>query len=550
MKTAGMLFVCLVLHAQDPYVNYRGVVNAASFAPPGISGSEIARGSMFSIFGSNMGPVTLSQVSSFPLSTTLAGVSIKVTQGNISVDAFPVVVTASQINAIMPSNAPLGRVSIRVTYNGGTGNPTSAIVAASGFGIFAVNSGGFGPGILQNYIAADNQPINSLAATAAPGQVITLWGTGLGPVPADNVAPTPGSLPTQVEIFVGGKLATNLYSGRTPCCSAIDQIVFQVPNDAPLGCYVPVQIRTAGTTLSNAVTMAIESGGAPCSDPNNPLSSAFEKGGKLGVAVLARSVGYDAINSSPPQDVTEDLAALTLRVAPGGPFFFNPAVSAPPIGSCTMYTNSGRQSVFSIPDLFGGLGAQFAAGPSITVTGAASASIPNSAMTPLYAAAIGSNDPLFGASALTISDSGTTSVSAVGGAGVGPFQVNVPVPAALDWTNRPQGGTVNRSQPFNVTWNPAGLGSSLMIIAGTNYDLPTNVQRTFSCTASASAGSFTIPAYILSALPATRAEAGKSSSTLMVGLFPAQSVVPFSATGLDSGLAVEVLSNATTVTFQ
>jgi hypothetical protein len=36
----------------------------------------------------------------------------------------------------------------------------------------------------------------------------------------------------------------------------------------------------------------------------------------------------------------------------------------------------------------------------------------------------------------------------------------------------------------------------------------------------------------------------------MVGAFPTQNVVPFTARGLNTGLAVEVVSNATTVLFQ
>ncbi len=70
--------------------------------------------------------------------------------------------------------------------------------------------------------------------------MITLWGTGLGPVAADNVAPIAGNLPTQVELFVGGVPATVNYSGRTPCCSGVDQIAFVVPANAPQGCWVPV----------------------------------------------------------------------------------------------------------------------------------------------------------------------------------------------------------------------------------------------------------------------------------------------------------------------
>jgi uncharacterized protein (TIGR03437 family) len=166
------------------------------------------------------------------------------------VDALPLVVKAGQINAIMPSNAPLGRVSITVTMAGR--NPGAATVTGGSFGIF--------PAMCSTVDCT----------TAAPGQVMILWGNGLGPVAADNVAPKAGKLPAQVEIFVGGKLAPKMYAGRSSCCSSVDQIVFPVPTGAPLGCYVPVQIRTGGTTLSNAVTMAIANKGAACSDLENP----------------------------------------------------------------------------------------------------------------------------------------------------------------------------------------------------------------------------------------------------------------------------------------
>jgi uncharacterized protein (TIGR03437 family) len=547
---SAVLLGAFALQAQQPYINYRGVVNAASYTPPGLSGSEIAQGSIFSIFGSNLGPATLAQVSAFPLQITLAGVSVKVTQGSTSVDALPLIVTASQINAIMPSNTPLGPVSIWVTFTGATSNPVTATVATSSFGIFATNSGGFGPGILQNYIAANNQPINSLSATAAPGQVITLWGTGLGPVSADNVAPTAGDLSTPVEIFVGGQLASKLYSGRTPCCSGVDQIVFKVPAGAPTGCYVPVQIRTAGTTLSNSVSMAIQNGGGACSDPVNPLSAAFAKGGNVGVAILSQSVTYTDVDVSQPVEFTDDLGALSVRAAPGGSLFFNPSVSMPPVGSCGGYALSGNVPLFSVPDLFGGLGMELDAGPSIGISGTANVSIMRAGSTPLYAAVLGTNDPVFGASSLVINTSGSTTVSASGGVGVGKFQVEIPAAPPLDWTNRLQIGVVDRSQPLNVTWATGGLQNAFMVVAVSNYDLPSNAQRVFVCTANGGDGTFTIPAYVLGALPASRPNVGQSFGEVMLGVFPTQNVVSFMASGLSTGLAVEVVSSEKSVLFQ
>src|SRR5437016_3299765 len=80
----------------------RGVVNAASFAAPGLPGGGIARGSIFSIFGKNLGP-TSSPMLAFPLVLNLGGASVKVSQGTTSVDAIPLFVSPGQINAIMPS---------------------------------------------------------------------------------------------------------------------------------------------------------------------------------------------------------------------------------------------------------------------------------------------------------------------------------------------------------------------------------------------------------------------------------------------------------------
>lgn len=60
---------------------------------------------------------------------------------------------------------------------------------------------------------------------------------------------------------------TVLYSGRSPCCSGVDQIVMTLPSNVPLGCWVPVTVN-AGGVVSNTATLAIA---AACSDPANPL---------------------------------------------------------------------------------------------------------------------------------------------------------------------------------------------------------------------------------------------------------------------------------------
>jgi uncharacterized protein (TIGR03437 family) len=544
----SLLFAALAAPAQ--FINYRGVVNAASFTPPGLSGGSIAQGSIFSIFGQGIGPSTLAQVSSFPLSTTLAGVSVQVTQGSTSVNAIPIVVTAGQVNAIMPSNAPLGRVAIQVTYNGSASNTTAATVTANSIGIFAANSGGFGPGILQNYISAANQPLNSLVQTAAPGQAVVLWGTGLGPVSADNVAPTPGNLSTPVEIFVGGVPATILYSGRSPCCSGLDQIVFTAPANAPLGCYVPVQIRTAGTTLSNAVTMAIQTGGGPCSDPGNAIASLFAKGGNVGVAILLREMFRTDVDTSQPTDISTDSAIVSSYSAPGGALFFNSSLSAPPPGTCTVYSVSGRSLILNTPAFFGGLGSELDAGPTMAIAGTFQASLSRSLVSPFYSGVLGTNDPSLGASTLIFNATTPTQVSAPGGTDVGPFQVAVPPAVQVNWLNRLQIETIDRTQPLTVTWSPTGLQNTTMLVTGSNYDMLTNTTGTFLCTASSAAGSFTVPSYILGALLPSSNNFGGSFAVLALAAVPAQGLTTFKASGLDAGIAVQIFSIAKTVLFQ
>src|ERR1035441_7690072 len=103
MRLVLLIFAASALFAQQPIVYNRGTVNAASLAPFGLPNAPIARGSIFTVFGEKLGPTQGRQVSAFPLSTTFGGVSISVTQSGIVTQAFPIYVSAGQVNAVMPS---------------------------------------------------------------------------------------------------------------------------------------------------------------------------------------------------------------------------------------------------------------------------------------------------------------------------------------------------------------------------------------------------------------------------------------------------------------
>src|SRR5437667_320354 len=87
-----------VLSAASPFqpaILPNGVVNAASYLSHAFNNYGIARGSIFIVFGSALGPVGLVPATSFPLPTSegLAGTRVLVTNGAYNTSC-PIVYTS------------------------------------------------------------------------------------------------------------------------------------------------------------------------------------------------------------------------------------------------------------------------------------------------------------------------------------------------------------------------------------------------------------------------------------------------------------------------
>jgi uncharacterized protein (TIGR03437 family) len=552
MRGLWVLLALSSLGLAQPYINYRGVVNVASYMAPGLPSGSLPRGGMVAIFGRNLGPAAGAQAQSFPLQTTLSNVSVTITQKTTTVNALPVYVGPGQINAIVPSNAPLGRGTMQVTVNGVVSNPSPVNVVTSSFGIIAVNGGGFGPGIIQNFTGAPVDPVNSSQASAKPGQLETLWGTGLGPVAQDNVAPTAGNLPVPVEVFVGGQSATVVYSGRSGCCSGIDEIFFNVPANAPTGCYVPVVVRLNGTLASNTVTMAIDTNGAPCTDPANSLGAILRSGGRLGGALLTHEDDNIASPDGTVQPVSTDLATVALRQEAGGVWAFNPYISYPPVGTCTSYTMAGQFPALNdlpgiaatVKDLNGG--------PSLSVTGPSqTATLPQVGSAPsVYTALLGTSANITGVPLSFFVTGSASQVAGTGGADVGAFQASVTAAAGPTWSNASSTTTVNRSAGFTVNWTNVPAGANVVSIVGFNVDQPNNVTAGFQCMANPAAGTFTVPAVAMANMPATSPALPATLGWLAIGAAQLASPGTFTATGLDHAIAIFGASKQQSVVFQ
>src|SRR5215467_13247541 len=98
----GAVYVSLLprLAAQANYPFVESVNNAADYK------TTIAQGSLFVVFGTGLGPATLTEISALPLPPQLAGTQVTVTSGNTKLTCPMIYTSAQQIAAILPSNTP------------------------------------------------------------------------------------------------------------------------------------------------------------------------------------------------------------------------------------------------------------------------------------------------------------------------------------------------------------------------------------------------------------------------------------------------------------
>jgi uncharacterized protein (TIGR03437 family) len=523
MRVVLFLLWASTLFALQPILYTHGTYNAASYAPFGLPNAPIARGSVFTMFGENLGPATSPSLS-FPLSSTLGGVSVSVTQNGVATQCFPIYVSATQVNAIMPSTVTMGLATLRLSYQSVKSNAITIQIDNSAPGIFAVSSGGYGPGIVMNYVSASNQPVNSLESPAAPGQVVTIWGTGLGPVTfPDNVAPTPGNVATPVTLTIGGQPATVAYSGRSPCCSGIDQIVATVPKNAPLGCWVPVYIN-AGGVISNTATMAIAASGATsCNDLGNPLSTLVRTPGTQAFIHLEQVNDIENIVTAAP--VTEALQEVYSRfyTRPNSPYNFDPYMSYPPPGTCLVHQTSGDSSIDLT--LRGALPASASLSPQPNQTynnGTQSVSLP--VTNPfVWGVAGGTVDST--SVGLNTLGAGASFTFDPGGANETVLAIKSEPPPA--WTQPNAIIVIPRNTPLALTVTP-GDAAALTSVILYAYAAAINSTVEVQCLASPGASGFTIPGDILSNLPHSYGLIDGSYARLLIGSLGVNHAISFS----------------------
>jgi uncharacterized protein (TIGR03437 family) len=552
--------------------------------------ATIAQGSLFVVYGSNIGPAQPVQAAAYPLASQLGGTAISVSSGGTTLTCPMVYSVAGAAAAILPSNTPPGTASVTLTYNGQAALfPTQVTVVPTAMGLYTLSSSGLGPGSFT----ALNGSLKTFASPAKAGDIVYAWGTGLGPITSPDAA-LPSAFPNfpGVEVFVGTLPATVLYAGRSGCCAGVDQISFGVPAGVS-GCYVPVAVRSAGK-ISNFVSIAVSKDGGPCSDtaPTVPINIMNQAGAgqpvtasvfAIGPTSVLRGFGFDqrqylAEKLSKLLHVKlsqEDVAKLlwasqihdqralrsgmrkyarswkaldpsgkaavakVVNLTTEGAYaafgrYGTPATLAAAVGG--LFPSQGTCTVLTQLAAFGQRHSSgLDAGSSLALSGSAG----TWTLTPSHT---GQYQVMFGSSPTGPNvPPGTYTIAGSGGRGLSAFSASLTVTGNFSWSNKAAINTVNRNQPLTVTWT--GGSNQAYVLIGGYFEGRTAGFVGFVCTEEAGKGSFTIPSFVLSALPPA-----PTGGAMFISPHPLSQ--PVTIPGLDFSYFVDGSSDSKSVVYQ
>ena len=147
----------------------------------------------------------------------------------------PISVAPNMIAAAVPSNLASGPATVQVQSGGAASNQVLMNVATASPGLFSVDGSGVG----QGYILNKDGSLNSPSSPAAPGDKITIYATGVGPVSFTN-----GYAVTQypADLYIDGFHCDGLAAVMGPVSGlpgAVYQLTVIVPNPATMAASNP-----------------------------------------------------------------------------------------------------------------------------------------------------------------------------------------------------------------------------------------------------------------------------------------------------------------------
>jgi len=205
--------------APPSILSSQGILNGASFQ------EGIAADTWVTIRGSNLSSTTRTwQASDFigtALPTSLDGV--RVTIGGKP--AYVYYVSPTQINVLTPDDATVGSVEVQVVTPGGTSGSVLVTKSSLAPALFAYSQQSGRYAIAQDAssyaLLGPAGLLGSGVATvpAVPGEIITLYATGLGPTnpsyPAGQIVPAAALVSAQVDVLFGNTPVTPQFAGAS-----------------------------------------------------------------------------------------------------------------------------------------------------------------------------------------------------------------------------------------------------------------------------------------------------------------------------------------------
>ena len=241
-----------------PAILPNGAVNAANYA-----NQPLAPGSYMALFGNSFAPSTVVYNTTY-LPVALNSVSVSFDAGGISAAGHIVFVSGAQINVQIPWELQ-GQTSaqVKVSVSDTPGSVYTMQLAPYSPALFVETSGD------QTIAAAldQNSHIVTLSNPARRGQIVQLFGNGMGPVSnqplSGNPAPSgPLAQTTTTPIVTIGGVTVPAsavqFSGLTPGNAALNQINVTVPTDVPTSPSLQPITVSIGGVVSPTLMLPVE----------------------------------------------------------------------------------------------------------------------------------------------------------------------------------------------------------------------------------------------------------------------------------------------------
>ena len=178
------------------------VLNNSSHIPKGLPNSGIAPSSIFVVIGSGLadpGTPVLQDSRGAGIPLTLNGASIAVVVNGVTTRPGLYYTSPGQIAAVLPASTPTGSGTLTVTYKGVASNAFAiqVVPAALGINVYQGNTSVATDAVHRSPLTYSN--------SGTPGQILTLWTTGLGANPNNSdttYTTTPQPVNTPLQIYI------------------------------------------------------------------------------------------------------------------------------------------------------------------------------------------------------------------------------------------------------------------------------------------------------------------------------------------------------------